>query len=75
MRTFNWVTIGAAVVITAAEAMMFNHETVAASDTGSLSTATGLPSSATASNPQWLRREVESSFPHGKTYEPEPANP
>jgi hypothetical protein len=54
MRIYKWITISAAIVITALEAMVFNHETVAAPDTGSLST-TALPASAAASNLKWLR--------------------
>ena len=75
MKTYKWITISAALVITAAEAMVFNLETAAAApDTASLSTA-ALPANATESNLQSLRGEVESFLPLGKTHQPEPAQP
>jgi hypothetical protein len=75
MKTYKWITISAALVITAAEAMVFNLETAAAApDTAGLSTS-ALPANATKSNLQWLRREVESSPPQEKTREPERAQP
>jgi hypothetical protein len=65
MRVYKWITISAAIAITAVEAMVFNHETVAATpDTGSVSTA-ALPSAA-ASNAQWLRREALASPAQGE---------
>src|SRR5262245_28070614 len=75
MKTYKWITISAALAITAVEAMVFNHETAAAApDTASLST-TARPANATASNLQWLRQEVESSPPQGRTHKPERAQP
>jgi hypothetical protein len=69
MRPYKWITISAAIIITALEAMVFNHETVAAPDTGSVST-TALPAGAIAWNLLRLRGEAVAS-----PSEPGPVNP
>jgi len=74
MRIYKWITISAAIVITALEAMVFNHETVAASNTASPSAA-AVPASPAASSLQWLTGAAAASPSRGETHEPEPANP